>query len=290
MDNEQGQTIELQLESATAVLDEYPLTASGNLLVQDGDVTIDNLLLESEANQLTLSGGYSAEQADIRWQLQAPVLEQFIPGVSAVARGRGYLRGNLAAPEIDADIELSDVSTEAGRVELVQLQVSGDPDGYQGAVELLNAVLSGQDLAISSANLDFQGTRDAHDVLRWQLTPIAAVPNLISMAVFSNQTVWTGQAGLPPPGCWVTPGTGVCCRPLKWRFAIASSVSTTAAGRINRSRPACPCLRAAPGNSSLMRPWLVFHCRNSTALVIVNRCLIWCRYQRLPDDVTLMEW
>ncbi len=163
VDNEQGQTIELQLESATAVLDEYPLTASGNLLVQDGDVTIDNLLLESEANQLTLSGGYSAEQADIRWQLQAPVLEQFIPGVSAVARGRGYLRGNLAAPEIDADIELSDVSTEAGRVELVQLQVSGDPDGYQGAVELLNAVLSGQDLAISSANLDFQGTRDAHD-------------------------------------------------------------------------------------------------------------------------------
>lgn len=194
VDNEQGQTIELQLATATSVLDGYPLTASGNLLVQDGDVSIENLLLESEANQLTVSGGYSAQQADLRWQLQAPVLEQFVPGVSAVAQGSGYLRGALTAPQIDADIDLSDVSTEAGRVERVQLQVSGDPDGYQGAVQVLNAALSGQDLAISSANLEFQGTRDAHEAAL-EIDSSRGSAELDFNGGFSdpNGTDWAGQ-------------------------------------------------------------------------------------------------
>jgi len=45
----------------------------------------------------------------------------------------------------------------------VRIDISGDPAGYQGTVELLNAALSEQDLAISTAKLEFEGTRALHE-------------------------------------------------------------------------------------------------------------------------------
>lgn len=159
----QGQTIELRLERATATLDQYPLTASGDLLVQDGDIRIDNLLLESEANQLSVSGSYADNaEADLRWQLQAPVLEQFVPSVSAMAQGSGYLRGSLSEPQIEASIDITNLVSEFGRVAGIQLQVSGDPAGYEGEIQVNSADLADQSLTVSTANLNFGGTRAAH--------------------------------------------------------------------------------------------------------------------------------
>lgn len=163
--NADGQSLQLELGETSAFVDDFEVVVAGGLMLQDGAWQIDGFTARSSANQMLVSGSYD-EQIVLDWQLQAPQLEQFLPGISAVASGEGTLRGNLEAPVIDAHFSVEQLVSESATVRAMQLRVEGDVTHYEGQVQIQNAEfdIGSEPLQVDSANLIFSGSPSAHDL------------------------------------------------------------------------------------------------------------------------------
>ena len=160
-----GEQIGLQvsLDDASARLDGYEVTATGSISLDEAVWQFTNLSLVSSANQLLVNGRLD-ENIDLDWAIEAPALEQFVPGVQASATGAGTLRGTLSAPLVDADFSVAGVSAEFGTLDSLQLTVEGDPEFYSGTLRVGGARMVDvqNPLLIDQAALEFEGTAEEH--------------------------------------------------------------------------------------------------------------------------------
>lgn len=190
-----GMRIQVGIESATALLDDYPLTASGGVNIDGGEVTVDSLELRSTANSLTLSGRYG-DTLDFQFALDAPQLQQFLPGYAGNARGSGAVRGTLDNPIVAADISVDSLQSEQLRLASLQLQVQGDPSDYQAELRLQNASLAVTDtpLEIPAASLSFRGNRGRHSANLQVDSDVASLEMRVNGGfVDTTGSDWRGQ-------------------------------------------------------------------------------------------------
>ncbi len=156
----------LDLAETTMLLDSYEVTAAGRLALNDGAWEIDDFLVSSAANQFQVSGRYD-ESIALDFVLDAPQLEQFVPGVSATAIGQGTVRGNLEAPIIDTDIRIEQLVSEAATIDSLQVSLTGDPQHYEGQVLLQSGQFraGSETLQITESSMEFSGSPAAHELL-----------------------------------------------------------------------------------------------------------------------------
>lgn len=157
--------LDLELGPTTATLDGYEVTAAGGISLRNSAWAIDDFVLRSAANQLRVSGSYD-ETVALDWELQAPELEQFVPGVSAVAMGEGTLRGSLESPIVDARFTVDSLTTGSASVRSLQFSLSGDVDFYEGQIEIEGARLdaSSEPLEFSQGTVLFSGSPLDHEL------------------------------------------------------------------------------------------------------------------------------
>ena len=163
--SEEELALALDLGPTTATLDGYEVTATGGISLRDAAWAINDFVLSSAANRLRVSGNYD-ETVELDWELQAPELAQFVPGVSAVAMGEGTLRGSLESPVVDARFTLDRLTSGTASVRRLQVSVSGDPTFYEGQVELEGARLdaASEPLEISQGTVLFSGSPRDHEL------------------------------------------------------------------------------------------------------------------------------
>lgn len=174
-----GPDIDVNLDSSSLVMNDYPLTASGGLALAGDIVSIRELSVSSSANSLALNGSLGDGQASLTFNLEAPQLEQFIPGVEASATGGGTLSGVLSEPVVDLQVTVADLRSQWAQFSSLQIQARGDAADYQVNVQFGPGIVDPQGNAIrlAQSRLDFSGNRQSHD-LELQINTDQANANL----------------------------------------------------------------------------------------------------------------
>jgi translocation and assembly module TamB len=195
MENDQPR-IELSLGESSVVMNDYALTGSGNVSWADSSLSVSNLLLQSDANSLALNGALAEAAAQLQFSLDAPRLEQFVPGLQARATGTGSLSGTLAEPVVAMELRLEDVASEWAELASVNITANGNPDNYQAQLELATGSLlpAGADIALQQASLTFNGNRQAHELdLQIDTDPASAELGLSGGFVDAETLDWRGR-------------------------------------------------------------------------------------------------
>lgn len=212
-----GLDIRVAIDSATAVLDDYPLSAEGAVDITGDTITLEDLALRSTANTLTLSGSLG-ESLALQFSLDAPQLQQFLPGYQGNARGTGNVRGTMDNPIVAAQVDIESLLSEQLQLESLHLQIEGDPSAYAADLRLQNAQLAFTDspIAIPAASLDFSGNRNSHNAsLVIDSDPARLEMRIDGGFLDSTGTDWRGQLQ----------SANLQSRVGQWQLAAATNLS-----------------------------------------------------------------
>lgn len=162
---EESRRIAVAIESLSAQVDEYEVSANGLLEMRDSLLLIDSLTLLSSDNRLHITGNYG-DEIDLQWQIDAPVLEQFVPGFSGSLEGSGFARGYPLEPDIEADLSLRSLSREEFQIGNLDLQVAGVEGDYKLNLAMRDGVIEDSPVrTIHSVDASIIGSADKHEFI-----------------------------------------------------------------------------------------------------------------------------
>jgi translocation and assembly module TamB len=156
---------------------------AGNPLAGNGKVKLDNdrldvpaFLLTSGANRLTAEGSLAEQNAQIKFNLDAPRLAQLGPAFSGAARAAGTVRGSLQKPAINAEWSGSNLRLP-GSVQIGALQGKADAVLDREKPLILNAMTAD----VGARGLQ-QGANKLADLeLRARFAPAPDAPLSVSL-------------------------------------------------------------------------------------------------------------
>ncbi|MBL1376422.1 translocation/assembly module TamB [Zobellella sp. CGMCC 1.18722] len=155
-----------QLEASPDIhgrLRDYPLSLKGGIdLNQDLQGTLSELVLNNGNNRLTVNGTI-AERWQLDAELQAPELAVYAPGLFGELAGSIRVRGELAAPEIQASLR----GGRAGFNEMLAQELSLEAEAtlgedISGDIRLRVASINAGEFAFSDLRLTATGNEAAH--------------------------------------------------------------------------------------------------------------------------------
>jgi translocation and assembly module TamB len=167
----EGQQVTVTISRLEGVLNDLPLGISGMLELTDSQLSALNLQVNNGANILSVTGTAAAQALALDWQLQAPQLQQLWQGLDGALAGQGSLRGTLAAPELNGQLDGSEISwqSNANTVFLQSLQVLADASeaGNDITLKLGSVALQRDDVKrpiLEQASIMLAGTPARHTV------------------------------------------------------------------------------------------------------------------------------
>ncbi|GAB4187203.1 MAG: hypothetical protein Tsb002_12350 [Wenzhouxiangellaceae bacterium] len=132
--DESGLQAAIQIEQLDGTLQGRPLSGEGELLYRDGALSSDGLELRSGDSRLQLqstddlpasqpdAGSDPTQQQALRWQLQAPALEQWHATASGGLRAQGWLR--LTDQQLSGELDASSQNAGWGEWSLADSQIN----------------------------------------------------------------------------------------------------------------------------------------------------------------------
>lgn len=144
---EDGPQGEVQMRSLNAILNDFPLDAVADVVLDQQGIHVRELELQTASNEVRLNGSLQDETLDMQLALSAPSLEELYPELTGSLELDAVINGRLDDPSIRIegnaralrfnDIMLADLridgSTRSGeneiRLELQQLEVAGETVG-----------------------------------------------------------------------------------------------------------------------------------------------------------------
>ncbi len=150
--------VKITLSTLEGRLQDYPLRASGTILLQD-QIPEAQQLRVSVGDNTVLLDGRADEQQGINWRLDANNLAQLAPQLSGRLAGRGNVQGKL------------DGSRLAVRIDQLQGQVQEFPVEASGAISLRDTVLAANNLRVNVGDnrIRLDGIADERRGLDWNL-------------------------------------------------------------------------------------------------------------------------
>ncbi|MEO7387316.1 MAG: translocation/assembly module TamB domain-containing protein, partial [Gammaproteobacteria bacterium] len=192
------------LPEASGTLFNRPLRASGTVARQEGLLTAENVRIQAGVNRLELNGEWGDRIAG-RFRIDAPDLATLWPAYRGQLRGTGQFAGTAREPQLDLDLEGSDLAT--GDLRLGTLRAKGGLAARQrltldiAARDLVYAGRPLGDLAVAVT-----GRPDAHSAsVRLDGGEVAV--DLRTTGSYRNsvltETVGTGTVTVPGAQRWV---------------------------------------------------------------------------------------
>lgn len=137
--------------------------------------TIPGLHLELGRNKADVKGELGVKDLNLDANIDAPGLDNMLPGLGGMAKGVVNIRGTVDAPQAMVDISASNLRWQA--LHIARLLVKGDvksTDQLSGALNLRVERLSQPGVNVSLATLSAKGSEKQHELeLRVQGEPVA---------------------------------------------------------------------------------------------------------------------
>ncbi len=153
-----GTRAALHIDHLKGKLQGYPITASGDVKLQNEAVTAKSIRLNVGKNQITLSGN-SAEDLGIQWAVNAPNINQLYADIKGNIKGSGQLSGAL------------DGSSYQLKVQSLNGKVEGRPLNIKGYITSESGQLTLKDLTVLAGKNHLQADGKASEPfdLRWKI-------------------------------------------------------------------------------------------------------------------------
>jgi translocation and assembly module TamB len=204
-DSEQGLNLTARIEKLAGELRGYPVGGSGAFVLHGETARVESVQLRSGDARLEVNGSVAAQWA-LDWRLQAPQLQQLMPGYAGAIDASGSLSGARAQPRLQAQAQARDLAAAA--VRLAELRVDADVSLQPDAP--LKLVAQGKALRVAEREfatlmLDLGGTLEAHALGLQAQGPRHAL-DLAARGGWDG-AAWSGRLGradwrLPETGAW----------------------------------------------------------------------------------------
>lgn len=185
---------ELSIADLTGELNNYPLSAQGNLSYGQQGLQVDNFNATSGSTSLSLNGSWS-DIIDLNWDIDASDIGTISPLLSGSIDATGTLRGTPEAPQINLDASGNNLDLAGTRVasfrakgvylnnsNMVQIDATGIESGAENPQR------------IDSISIAAQGTPAEHRLTLAIRAPLAELDLELGGAVqFEEPLQWTGS-------------------------------------------------------------------------------------------------
>lgn len=138
-----GPNVNVQIVEVSGDYQKQPLTGAGEINIVDGVVTIDQLNLQAGIASLDANGTLG-ETLALDWKLNAPALDQILPGMKGDVDIKGKVAGTAQTPSTDFTIDVENFVAEGITVK----SISGD-----GSVDLSGNLPSEVKLDVLEINI-----------------------------------------------------------------------------------------------------------------------------------------
>lgn len=156
-----GSQFDLEVASLKGQIEGRPLQANGKVKIQGKQITLQSVKVLAGANELE-ANGRASEPFDIQWRVQAPNLAQLWPGLVGSLKGEGSLRGNLAQPQVQGNLQGSQVGYQDFKIAKLSVQANQTGAQYdlRGTLEGLRQGTN----QVKQAEFTLQGQLARHSV------------------------------------------------------------------------------------------------------------------------------
>ncbi len=190
--NAQGDLVITELSGR---LGNYPVQASGSIILENEILRFEQLQLSTTSNQISLNGSY-ADEWDVNWQISAPLLEEFVDGLKGELAGFGALRGSLTTPILQGQLAAQNLGIGDITIEVLSLMLEQDDKQINGSLHASNLVYAEDSSKIEVPIMQWSitGTQQAHQITwnvesgfgNMELTLLGGVSDLGAMAWKGN--------------------------------------------------------------------------------------------------------
>lgn len=184
---------ELRIIDLTGELNNYPLSAQGNLSYGQDGLQVDDLHAASGSTTLALNGNWS-DSIDLNWEIDASDIGTLSPLLAGSIDATGTLRGTPEAPQINLDASGNNLDLAGTRI--ASFRANGEYLNNRNIVEV-NATgieISGESpQRIDSVSISAQGTPAEHQVTLALRAPLGEFDLELRGAVLFEEPVrWMG--------------------------------------------------------------------------------------------------
>ncbi len=156
-----GSAFQASIGTLTGELLGRPVNAQGKIVSTSGQLLVQKLRVTAGSNQLDISG-QASEPFDLAWRIQAPKLAQLWPGLAGTLHGKGYLKGNLKQPQVQAELDGKQLRYEDLRLGLLDARLE-QKDTHYSLTTLMKDIRQG-DMQIRDMVLNGKGTLENHQL------------------------------------------------------------------------------------------------------------------------------
>jgi translocation and assembly module TamB len=189
---EDGIQAEFNLSQLEGILRDYPVKGESLVRLEGETLNVESLQLDSGKNHVEAKGSV-ADKLDLTWEVDAPELAAFWPGLRGGLSGDGSLSGPRQAPRLRAKLAGEDIRLGSNGVEGLKLDADLSLSGEQAVTLSLQADdLKAGAQKWESLALDLSGALPKHQ-LELQLAGDATPGVSVTVdAGWSDEGVWSG--------------------------------------------------------------------------------------------------
>jgi translocation and assembly module TamB len=184
----------VRIDNLSGELNNYPLSAQGNLVYGQDGLHVDDLHAASGSTTLSLNGNW-ADSIDLNWEIDASDIGTLSPMLSGSIDATGTLRGTPEAPQINLDASGNNLDFAGTRV--ASFSAKGEYLSNRNIVEInaLGIETSGESpQRIDSVAISALGTPADHQLTLAVRAPLGEFDLELRGAVqFEDPLQWTGS-------------------------------------------------------------------------------------------------
>ncbi|MBT8143724.1 MAG: hypothetical protein KJO55_03425, partial [Gammaproteobacteria bacterium] len=111
-----GAVVDVAIARLDGNLNGRPLDGKGAIRIEGEDIRVRELELRAGEARLLANGAVASDQVNLDWDLFVPELARLWPGFAGRIASRGRATGNRANPQLDGDIDASDIAVATVRI------------------------------------------------------------------------------------------------------------------------------------------------------------------------------
>lgn len=222
---------------------------------------IPGLHLELGPNSAEVKGELGVKDLNLDATINAPGLDNALPGLGGTAKGLVKVRGTVEAPQLLADITARGLRWQ--ELSVAQVRVEGDiksTDQIAGKLDVRVEQISQPDVNINLVTLNAKGSEKQHELqLRIQGEPVSGQLNLAG-SFDRKEERWKGTLSntrfQTPVGPWsLTRDIALDYRNKEQKISIGPHCWLNPnAETVRAANYRCGCRRACGGESQPLRP------------------------------------
>lgn len=157
----------LNLSFLDGNLNNYPLTAAGEISLSDNALSAVDLLINTSNNRLSLNGAIT-ETIAVNWLVEAPELAVWLPALRGEVQGSGVINGELNNPVISGNLTAENLDYQSNdtwfKLENLRADIVTRQDDYRFnfSASNLDAEVAGAQLQATESQLNLTGNLSDH--------------------------------------------------------------------------------------------------------------------------------